>query len=315
MKVTIFADRRALAKAGLDEADLVHTLEALAVDTDTTDLVVAVYLFAVQSVWEAQSEGELIPREKFARVRGYWRFVMQFGTPDDLPEQFYLIRIALGLNRRYPATETDIYNWEMSFEGFRDHLAYTFAHELHHFRRDHLGMHPREGEHSATKWGIARAQKAGYNVSGIKLPAKRRRKGKKRVLRLPLDARPELLRRVKLQASHLSRQDLRDLNRWIRNRLLVVNRQTRSARLQERFDRLRALADGTPLFICKDEDDHGYLGQTATKIRNLRRDSVRMLIRTPDGEEWNWPMEWLEPIENHHDAAPQKTLFDNEEAT
>ena len=296
MKVYIFSDKRALARTGGTAGDLERMLEELALDTDTSDLVAAIYLFSGQSVWEAHAVGEVIGPERFARERGYWRFIVQSGTPEDLPERFYLVRIALGLRRRYPATETDIYNWEMTFEDFRDHLAYTFAHELHHFRRDHLGLHAGEGEHSAIKWAIDRVQRAGFNVGGIRLPTRRRRKGKKRLLRLPLELRPELLRRVKLSASHLSREDLRELDRWIRSRLLTVGRQTRDGRLREHAERLRVLPDGTPLLVVHDDDPDGYTGQTAVKVRNLRRNSKRMVIRTADGEEWHYLMEWLAPV-------------------
>ncbi|HUV38024.1 MAG TPA: hypothetical protein VMY39_00345, partial [Planctomycetota bacterium] len=83
MKVYIFSDKRALARTGGTAGDLERMLEELALDTDTSDLVAAIYLFSGQSVWEAHAVGEVIGPERFARERGYWRFIVQSGTPED----------------------------------------------------------------------------------------------------------------------------------------------------------------------------------------------------------------------------------------
>jgi len=308
MRAYIFAEKSALTRTGCDETEIVRIMDDLAVDTDTTDLVVALYLFSRQTVWEAHATGEQIGREKFTPGRGFWRFATHFGTPEDLPDRFYLVRIALGLRTRYPATETDCYGWEMTFEAFRDHLAYTFAHELHHFRRDNHGLHHREGEHSAVRWALDRVRRAGYYVSGLRLPVRKRRRPKRRVLRLPSELRPDLLRRLKLSASHLCAADLRELDRWIRRRLAAVARQGREGRLEAHYAMLKGLPAGTAMRIRKDDDDDGYAGQIAVKVRNLKRGSPRMLVRTADGQEWHWPMEWLEPAPADH-TGPQQTLF------
>jgi len=41
-----------------------------------------------------------------------------------------------------------------------------------------------------------------------------------------------------------------------------------------------------------------YMGQTAIKIRALRRNSKRLAIKTADGHPWHWPMAWLEPVDH-----------------
>ena len=112
-----------------------------------------------------------------------------------------------------------------------------------------------------------------------------------------MELRPRLLRRLKLSASHLCEVDLRELRRWIRRRLDTVAAQRRSAKLEEHYEKLRQLPHGTPVYLTSDDPLPGYSGQTAVKLRDLRRGSPRMLIRTADGEEWHWPMEWLEPVE------------------
>ena len=71
---------------------------------------------------------------------------------------------------------------------------------------------------------------------------------------------------------------------------------------------LKGLPAGTAMRIRKDDDDDGYAGQIAVKVRNLKRGSPRMLVRTADGQEWHWPMEWLEPAPADH-TGPQQTLF------
>jgi len=309
MRLYVFAEKGALAKTGGGEERIREILERIAEGTDTTNLVVAVYLRSRLGDWEAHSLTELIGPGDFLSVRGEWDFVEDFATPPGLPDRFLLVRIILGMRRRYPAAETDIYGWELTFEGFEDHLAHTFAHELHHFRRHHLGLHPGEGEQSACKWALQRAQAAGFQVSGLRVPEPRRRKRRKRKLRLPVELRPWLLRRIKLSAAHLCEADLRELRTWIRRRLDAVAAQRKDTRLQEHFEKLRKLPQGAPVYIRSDDASPGYTGQTAVKIRNLRRDSPRMLIRTADGEEWNYPMESLEVTEMSETSPQQQTLF------
>ena len=313
MQTYVFAEDRALAKTGTDEAGLRAILECIADGTDTTDLVVAVYLRKRLGDWEAHSLTETIGPEDFFCVRGEWDFVETFPRPADLPDRFQLIRIILGMRRRYPATETDIYDWEVTYETFADHLAHTFAHELHHYRRQRLDLHPGEGEQGACKWALQRAQAAGFQVSGLRVPVKKRRKAVKRKLRLPVELRPWLLRRIKLSASHLCEADLRQLRRWIRRRLDSVASQRKSVKLEEHYGRLRKLPDGTPVYITSDDDAPGYTGQTAVKVRSLRRNSPRMLVRTADGREWHYPMEWLEPVTvPARPTADPRTLFPEE---
>ena len=144
------------------------------------------------------------------------------------------------------------------------------------------------------------------------MPEPRRRKPPKRKLRLPVELRPWLLRRIKLSAAHLCEADLRDLRRWIRRRLDAVASQRKDTRLQEHFEKLRKLPQGAPVYVRSDDISPGYTGQTAVKVRSLRRDSPRMLIRTADGDEWNYPMEWLEVVETPVTPPQQPTLFGGE---
>jgi len=79
----------------------------------------------------------------------------------------------------YPRTERDIYDWEFHYATQADHLAVLFAHELHHFRRYHLGMHPREGEHGANQWAIKHAKAHGFQAEGRRLPIKKKKEKKR----------------------------------------------------------------------------------------------------------------------------------------
>ena len=309
MRIQVFAARGAVpGKSSLvDRIPVV--LESLAKDTETHALVVAVYLLARRGLWQADTHTVMVTPSVFTRDSKRWDFVRRFGTPPGLPDRFQLVRMAFGMRASYPRTIMDTYDWQLRCEWFEDPLAYTFAHELHHYRRYHLDRHPGEGEQAACRWALERARAAGYRVEGTRTePRKRRRRPPERVA-LPKGPNPDRLRRVKRAASRLSRDDLRDLSQWTRDRL-AADRSAHAPTAEDFHVRtLRSLPPGAPLLIVNDEGGSRYVGQTAAKVRNLRRDSYRMAVRTPDGREWHWPMQWLKPAESGADAARQGRLF------
>jgi hypothetical protein len=296
MKACVFAHKGGMAAAGLDEAGLIAELERVAETTDTRELVVALYLLNGHSNWKAHTSMEPFTREDFASKSKGWTFVQRFGTPVDLPDCFGLIRMAFGMAQGYPQVVSDIHGWEVECTTFAEHLAYIFAHELHHFRRYHLGMHAGEGEQSACMWALARLTDAGYLASGQRLPKPRRRTSANRCVRLPEAPNPRLLARIKRGASWLNLEDLRDLQRWARRRISHSRPQREPSEAEKHFAELRALPDGALLRITGDDPAGSYVGQTAVKVRTLRRNSPRMAVRTQDGVEWLWPMLWLDAL-------------------
>lgn len=148
--------------------------------TDTSDLVTALYLwpghFRTRGTAYVQrwlTPGQFLPRH------GYWLPVRAFGIPADLPERFKLIRMRLdGKDSAYPKKETDIYGWEFHYPDIQTHLACLFAHELHHFRRYHLGLHPGEGEHSANRWALEQVQNLGYTLEFQRMKKRQKKRSR-----------------------------------------------------------------------------------------------------------------------------------------
>ena len=159
-------------------------LEAIAQGSNTDDLVVALY-FGVPGLG---CRGTAYIRdwhtpETWQAVRGHWRLTQHFPTPEDLPARYRLIRIHLDKPASaYPREERDIYGWRFRYPSWEHHLALIFAHELHHFRRHHLGLHPREGEHGANRWALHRIQALGWDVLGEKPEPQSKKPIKKRRL-------------------------------------------------------------------------------------------------------------------------------------
>jgi len=299
MRVHVFASSGAVRRSSNIQTRILHILDALAHDTNTQGLIVAVYLLRRRDFWQAHAYTDTVTPAAFIRTGKEWAFVQRFQIPPGLPERFQLIRMAFGMLAPYPRTLTDVYDWELRCDRFEDLLAYTFAHELHHFRRYHLGLHPGEGEQSACRWALETAAKAGFSAQGTRLrPRRKRRKRTRKEVHLPADMNPGLLRRIKLSASHLSLEDLRDLNKWIRDRMAAATRRPERSRLAQHFERLRSLPQGAELLIIRDNGRGAYLGRTAVKVRNLRRNSYRLSVRTPDGKEWHWPMQWLKSLKS-----------------
>ncbi len=265
----------------IDESiDISGILQAIAGDTDTSALVVAVY-YSVRTSWTggvAYVRSWMTPRQLHAR-RGKWAQLGRFALPAECPEQFKLIRMLLNPDpSRYPRRETDMYHWQHDYRTLDDHLAHLFAHELHHYRRYHLGLHPGEGEHSANKWALQRAVDAGFTVSSRRLKT---RKPKRR------QPKPVSLGKVYNPA---------DFNLPLQKVMLQFSASNQKKYITEKLrhiEELRSLPAGSRLRITWDPN-RTYLHQTADLVRVMKRNSLRIVIRTRDGREWRWPMAWLE---------------------
>jgi hypothetical protein len=193
MKVYLFTNPAYLDKNKIRQEQCFAILEKMASSSDTSDLVTALYLIrghllnrgtAYVRKWMTSSH--------FTTKRGKWALTSQWELPENLPEKFKLIRIRLDANPRlYPKKELDTYGWLFEYETFYDHLAVLFAHELHHFRRYHLGLHPKEGENGANRWALAHAQSLGFRVRGEKQPSSKRASRFKRRFRTLFDPFPE----------------------------------------------------------------------------------------------------------------------------
>ena len=185
MKTYIFYHSQFMSYCSFNETEIEQTLQHVARGTDTGDLVVALYLLpgVHQSRGTAHVRTWMSPRSFIAR-NGKWTCSKKWPVPADLPGRFKLIRMRLdGRDRLYPRTDHDTYFWEFRYRSFTDHLATLFAHELHHFRRYHHDMHPREGEQSANRWALNHVRKLGYHVEGKKVEQRRKWRRRQTILR------------------------------------------------------------------------------------------------------------------------------------
>jgi hypothetical protein len=194
------------------------------------------------------------PKE-FQTGRGHWDLTRRFSAPEDLPERYKLIRMRLDPDlEAFPRTERDGYHWLFAYRSFSDQVATLFAHELHHFRRHHLNLHPREGEQSANRWALETVLRLGFSVEGR--PVRRPRK-------------PQTKFRTLLPG----------LRRWA-----------------DPHRRLKSLKAGARLLITHDPRGD-YEGQITFLIRPARANAKRVVLRTPDGKTWRWPMAWVKAVE------------------
>ncbi len=193
MKVYLFTNPAYLAKNKIQRDKCLSILEKVASSSNTSELVTALYL----GRGHHHNRGTAYVRKwmtpsNFITKRGKWALTHQWALPVNLPDKFKLIRIRLdGENRLYPKKELDTYGWIFEYETFYDHLATLFAHELHHFRRYHLNLHPGEGEHSANRWALAHAQNIGFRVNGERQPLRKNQTLFKRRIRTLFDPFPE----------------------------------------------------------------------------------------------------------------------------
>ncbi len=177
MRVFQFASPRTWSRSALTQDEISRVLEHVAEGTDTRDLVVSLYLLpGIHASRGTAYVHRWMTPDAFTTGRGNWKFTLRFGAADGLPDRFKLIRMRLDPDpATYPRDERDGYRWLFRYGGFHDHLAALFGHELHHFRRHHLGMHPRAGEHAANRWALEHAVRLGYDVHGKPgQPARRR---------------------------------------------------------------------------------------------------------------------------------------------
>lgn len=282
MKIYIFNDSATITKSIYSE--MTSIIERVSNETDVSDLVVSVY-FSKSTAWTG---GVAMVRQwqsppKFINRRGRWNITCRFGTPTDLPSNFKLIRLLLPANLSiYPKTETDIYHWQHTFATWQDHLAHLYAHELHHFRRYHLGLHPREGEHSANRWAQQTVDRLEFNVKSERLKTVPKKVKKKTItfsmVVNPMDFGYASMDRISMAKLTFS--------------LSTKTKKKYTTEKLKQFDQLRQLAPGETVNIAFDPTQR-YLGQKATVIRVMRKNSVRMVIRTQDGKEWRWPLAWL----------------------
>jgi len=177
MKVYFFTNPAYLDKNKIKQDTCLSILEKVASSSDTSELVTALYL----TRGHRHNRGTAFVRKwmtpsNFITTRGKWSLTHQWDLPENLPEKFKLIRIRLDSEYYlYPKKELDTYGWLFEYETFYDHLAVLFAHELHHFRRYHLNLHPGEGEHAANRWALIRAQNLGFRVEGKRQPPRKKR--------------------------------------------------------------------------------------------------------------------------------------------
>jgi hypothetical protein len=178
MKIYYFSDTNWEQRLESKQSGLADLFYQISDEIQTVDLVVVNY-FLRHCVWNggvAFARNWVSPN-KFVSHRGRWKFTNRFEIPHDLPPNFKLIRLQFGMkNMNYPLCQTDGYGWKLAYPTFMDHVAFLFAHEFHHFRRDHLGLHDREGENSANRWAIDRVNQLGFQVTGTKLPKVRKKR-------------------------------------------------------------------------------------------------------------------------------------------
>ncbi|MBL7222952.1 MAG: hypothetical protein ISS72_03780 [Candidatus Brocadiae bacterium] len=294
MQVHIFRETGAKPGQECSDGHITHVVERISGATDTNELVVAVYLQTKGAAWRGEycKVGRILSPWDFVPRSGHFSMAKAFGTPDGLPDKYVLIRMLFGTGARYPKSCHDSYGWTLDVESFEEHLAYLFAHELHHYRRHHLGLHPREGEQSANKWALARLNEVGYAIVHSRTATRKRRPGRK-TMRIPAGRNPELLRNLKLGASHLGFEDLSELHAWIASRRKGMAQHLEQESREPRHEALRGLPDGTALRIRSSRRDKDN-GKIVKKVRTPRRDSRRMVVEFPDGSRYYYPMDWLE---------------------
>lgn len=271
------------------DADLRNMLEALAQSTDAQALVVDIYLLANCSIWRgdcrqprhaAEREG-LAGREQPANEPQ--RSEDSLAQPD--------IRIILGDKWLHGGEITTRYGMKLKCRGFLDGLAFLFAHELHHYRRHHLGLHPGEGEVSADRWALDRVQQAGFAVEGQRVAVARRKRPQR------VDAKTtEAARLLNLLEQYVGLS-----TREICDHAKQMDQKTPGGNVARalHYEQLRQLPDNALVRVRQTGTrlaDAMYKGQTAHKVRTPRNGAYRMPIRFPDGREFYWPMDWLEIV-------------------
>ena len=184
MRVITYASESALRSVSMDRSRVEGVLRRTAETTDTTGLLVLTAVSSQNAGWGGSFCTQEVTPKRLGRMKGVWRDAHASGIPPGLPDSFRLIEMRIGVRAaKYPRVEYNRNGFKLWFSDFSCHLAYLFAHELHHFRRYSLGMHPREGEKSADRWAVARTEELGYSIEMT--PFKRRKSRRGRARRRP----------------------------------------------------------------------------------------------------------------------------------
>lgn len=175
MNAYLFAEPGALRQLGSREEEVQEVLGLVVRGTPVEALVTCVYLLRRSRSWRGVYYRMWQNPDSFRARRGHWGISTRFGTPVNLPRRYRLIRVLIGARLTYPMQARDRSGFQHSYESFRDHLADLFAHELHHYRRYHLGLHPREGEAGANRWALKRVRSLNFAVEGGQLLRQKQR--------------------------------------------------------------------------------------------------------------------------------------------
>jgi RimJ/RimL family protein N-acetyltransferase len=178
MILHVYTAARLRNASGNRAEDWHRMLDRIADGTETSDLVVALYLLPGphRTHGTAYAHEWMTPSE-YRTGRGRWKISLRFPQPGQLPDRYKLIRLRLDPDSGvYPRDERDMYGWVFRYSRFTDHLVALFAHELHHYRRHHLGLHPRGGEHAANEWALDTVKRLGFHVEGRRVLVRRRRR-------------------------------------------------------------------------------------------------------------------------------------------
>ncbi|MBN2104097.1 hypothetical protein JW835_08675 [bacterium] len=182
MKYYIFGQEKQLDQLAISLKNVSDILIRVAEGTDISQLVTVCYFLPGIHQTRGVYIRQWANADSFRTKRGNWAFTNHFPVPDSLPKIFRLIRMRLdGRGQEFPREELDGYGWCFKYYRFEDQLATLFAHELHHYRRYHLNLHFREGEHGANRWALSHVQALGFRVSARKMDKKRRPQPKKSI--------------------------------------------------------------------------------------------------------------------------------------
>jgi hypothetical protein len=175
MRVVMYSDDGALRKVGMDRDRATGLMHRVAADTQTEGLIAILSLESSRKRWGgAFYPGDVVPA-RMQRLRGPWRTEHPDGIPPGLPDKFRLIEVHIGTRgASYPRTDHNRNGFKLWFSSFDSHLAYIFAHELHHYRKHHLGLHPRQGEKGADRWAAARVCELGMPLEMTAFKPRRR---------------------------------------------------------------------------------------------------------------------------------------------
>jgi hypothetical protein len=302
VRVLVYEDLQGTGPAGSSPARVEAILQSVVTrtQTDAHGLVTAVYLMRHRVGWGGcLVSSRPVGTDRLTHGAGRWRFVRHFPPPPNLPNQFALIRLAFDAEHLRAGKRVihDRYGWRFECADFEAHLAWLFAHELHHFRRHHLGLHAGEGEHSANAWALEKVRRMGFAATGARQSVRSRRRGRSAASAPGAD--PQFRVQVQALAACLDRVELLALRQWIDDRLTALQDPTGPGAIADHCERLRRLPDGAEVLIIHDSRGR-YAGQRAVKLQTPRRGTVRLIIRTADGREWRYPMAWLKVPDHEH---------------